>query len=685
MPRRRPPATAPPAARGRRREGAAAWLVPAGVIAVTALVFLPSLSGQFLTWDDDRNFLMNAAYRGLGWSELRWMFTTFFLGPYQPLSWMTLGADYLVWGMNPFGYHLTNVVLHTANAWLVYRLTLRLFAARTTGSGRDPVRPSDLAAQVAAGAAALLFALHPLRVESVAWVTERRDVLSGFFALLTMLAYLRAVAGGARPDGAGNAGAAARWRWIAVALFALSLLAKASAMALPIVLVALDVWWLGRAPGPSRAERRAQWRALLLEKLPFVVLAGAAAVAAVAGQRTVEVLQTSAREGLPQRAARAFYGLTFYLSKEVWPAGLTNLYEVPFRLWPTDWHFVISAALVAAITVTAVAGRRRAPAVLVAWIGYVVLLLPVSGAAHGGGEIVADRYSYLPGIALACLAGGGLEWLWRAGGHGRASRAAVWGATGVAGVLVVLAWMTVTQVAVWHDSIALWQHAFETHPIERLRAAGPSRAADLDAYRAEVRSLGNLSAYWAICFNLGTALRAAGHSGQAADVYADAADVNPGNADIRNSWAAALIDLHQYDDAARRLEEAIQLAPLDAKAHFNLGIVRAAQQRPEDAIAAYRDAEALDPQSADTPYNLGVLLAGLGRLDDAMVEYRRAIALRPDYAEAFNNLGVALGRAGRLDEAIDAFRRALAIDPGNAGARRNLAQAIDVQKGKQRP
>jgi Flp pilus assembly protein TadD len=670
--RQRAAADTNPAGRATWLDRHGAWLVPAGVLVVTVLTFLPALSGQFLTWDDDRNFLMNVSYRGLGRAELKWMFTTFHLGPYQPLSWMTLGFDYTVWGMDPFGYHLTSLMIHTVNAWLVYVLALRL---RPTDA-RSALGP-DSGARVAAGVAALVFAIHPLRVESVAWVTERRDVLSGFFAILTMIAYVRMADLKRRGQPAGT------WLAAAIALFALSLLSKASAMALPLVLLLIDLLLLRRSAADARNPNAASVRDLVLEKTPFAVLSIATAVAALVGQKTVEVLATMDREGPLQRVARAFYGLAFYLWKSLVPVDLSNLYEVPFRTNAFDVHFLLSAAAVIALTVLTFLLRKRRPAVFVAWMSYALLLLPVSGIAHGGGQIVADRYSYIPCLSLALLAGGGALVCWHAARDGRLGRGyARLVAGALAAILVAFASMASAQTRIWHDSTTLWQHAFALHPIERLRTAGTARATELAAGVATIRTLGNLSAYWAICYNLGTALRADGHSEDAATVYAHGADANPINADVRNSWAAALTDLHRYDDAALRLDEAIRIEPAHAKAHFNLGLVRAAQGRQAEAIAAYGQAIALEPTGAEAHYNLGVLLAGADRLDDAVAEYRRAVAIRPDYTEAYNNLGVALGRQGRISEAVDAFRRSLAITPGNASAERNLAQALDVLKGK---
>src|SRR5881296_409007 len=255
------------------------WLVPALIALVTFAAFLPALQNQFVNWDDHENFLDNPHYRGLGWTHLRWMWTTH-LGHYIPLTWMTLGLDYLLWGMNPVGYHLTSLLLHAANA-VVFFFVVRRILTRALPSLSE--RGHALA--VSAGFAALVFAIHPLRVESVAWVTERRDVLSGLLYLLTILMYLRAREREERGRG---------WYWAAVGLFAGALLSKAMAVSVPVVLLILDVYPLRRLGGFvgwwSEPARR-----IYIEKIPFVLLAAAASAIAVMAQSSVHAAASLAQ------------------------------------------------------------------------------------------------------------------------------------------------------------------------------------------------------------------------------------------------------------------------------------------------------------------------------------------------------------------------------------------------------
>src|SRR5947209_1468957 len=250
------------------------WLVPAVIALITCAAFLPTLQNQFVNFDDNDNFLDNPHYRGLAWSHLRWMWTTH-RGHYIPLTWMTFGLDYLLWGMNPVGYHLTSLLLHAANAVVFFFLVRRILTLALPGPAER-----GHAVPVAAGFAALVFAIHPLRVESVAWVTERRDVLSGLFYLVTILMYLWACEGEKRGR---------RWYWLAVATFVCALLSKAMVVNLPIVLLILDVYPLRRLGGAvgwwSEAARR-----IYIESIPFVLPAAAATVTAIMAQLSTHTL-----------------------------------------------------------------------------------------------------------------------------------------------------------------------------------------------------------------------------------------------------------------------------------------------------------------------------------------------------------------------------------------------------------
>src|SRR5437667_9796979 len=484
------------------------WLVPVLTALVTFAAFLPTLNNQFVDWDDHHNLLDNPHYRVLGWTQIRWMWTTFYMGHWLPLTWMSFGLDYLVWGLEPLGYHLTNLVLHATSAAVFYLVARRILSLALP----DPDDRGQAGLALSAGFAALLFALHPLRAESVAWATERRDVLLGLFYLLTILAYLRACERGARGRG---------WYWGAVGLFACALLSKSMVVNLPIVLLILDVYPLRRLGGSlgwwSEPARR-----VYVEKIPFVLLAAAASAIALMAQFSIHTVTSLAQLSVPGRLAVSVYGLSFYLWKTVAPVNLSPLYELPPAVNPWAPPFLLSYGLVPAITVLVLALRRRVPGLPAAWVTYIVVLLPVLGIFQSGSQIAADRYTYLAGLGWAILAGAGLLSCWHA------TRFLIPGCAVC--LLVGLGLLTWNQVQVWHDSEKLWSHAAAIDP------------------RSPVGQ-----------YSLGLALVRQGKLTEAIEHFKTALQIKPEYADAHTNVGAALADQGKLAEAIDYYREALQI------------------------------------------------------------------------------------------------------------------------------
>ena len=580
------------------------WLVPVLIALVTLAAFLPTLQNQFVNWDDHENLLDNPHYRGLGRAHLRWMWTTH-MGHWIPLTWMTFGLDYLLWGMNPVGYHLTSLLLHVTNAVVFFFVVRRILTLALP----SPAERSHALA-VSAGFAALVFAIHPLRVESVAWVTERRDVLSGLFYLLTILVYLRASERGARGQG---------WYWLSVAAFVCALLSKSMVVNLPVVLLILGVYPLRRLGGAigwwSEPARR-----VYVEKIPFVLLAAAAAAIALMAQLShntmVSVVQLS---GLGRLAVSA-YGLSFYLWKTVAPVNLSPLYELPPTVNPWAPPFIVSYGVVVAITALVLALRRRVPGLPAPWLAYVVVLLPVLGIFQSGPQIAADRYTYLAGLGWAILAGAGLLSCWRSSRRSKTGTPATWLLASLALCVVVgLGVLNWNQVQVWHDSETLWTHALS---------------------------------------------------------------IDPQSPIAHNDWGTALARQGRLAKASEHYRQALEIRPDYAPAHNNLGAALAQQGRLAEAIEHFRQALRLEPNFVDAHYNLGMALAQQGKLAEASEHYRQTLQSKPDYADAHNNLGAALAQQGKLAEAIEHFRQALRLKPDFPDAHNNLGAALAQQQGK---
>ncbi len=604
----------PPAATSDRAARALATLIAL----LSFAAFLPALSNQFVNWDDYEALVNNPHYRGLEPANLIWMFTTFHMGHYQPLSWLSFAVDFLIWGADPFGYHLTNLILHAANAVSFFYLARRLLERVA-----PPVQSAPLRLTFGAALAALAFSLHPLRVESVVWATERRDVLSALFYFLSLHAYV-------------SAASATHWRGrrlaLSVVLYALSLLAKGTAMTLPVVLLLLDVYPLRRLPGSPSAWLKPSYRGALLEKLPYLVLAAIFAASALLAQQASGALRPVQQYFISYRIGQFFYALYFYLWKTVLPFDLSPLYELPydFEAWIAVFYLCAAAAL--GVTAAFYRLRLRAPALLASWVYYVVVLAPVAGWAQSGPQLVADRYSYLSCLSWALLLGGGLHYFWSSKG-GEASRIQTGGIAAVAGlVLAALGALSWQQSQVWRDTATLWRHVI---------AIGPPSSI---AY-----------------FNLGRMREERGDFAESLRHYRRALEINPLNPDAHYNLARLLAKRGEPSEAMAHYRAALKIRPNDADAHNNLGLLLAARGEPTAAIDEFQLALEIDPNYAKAFFNKGRVLAQQNDLDKAIENYRRALGLAPNEAEIHVALARALAAQGKTAEAEKHYQEALGL------------------------
>ena len=566
---------------------AARALGAAALALATFLAFLPALHAGFVNWDDHKNLVENTGFRGLGGAQLRWMFTTTLMGHYIPLTWLSFGVNFALGGLDPWGYHLGNMALHVGNALLFHQVARRLLARATGGSG--------VGVEAGALLAAALFALHPLRAESVAWVTERRDVLSGACYLLSVLAFLRGVDGGGPLRG--------RWRVLSAAAMGAGLLAKGSVVTLPASLLVLDVYPLRR--------RALGWGTLLREKLPHLALALAGCGIALWAQ--LPGVNPYAQFGLGARIALVGYSLWFYPAAFVWPAGLSPLYEAPRVVALADPRFVGPWLAVLAVTAGLVALARRWPAGLAAWTHAAIAVGPTSGIVHAGYQLAHDRYSYLAGFGFALLGGGALAWLAR---RAHAGRIAPWVARAglVAAVLVALAlgagaWR---QTAIWHDSQTLWRAALTADPACALCAQNLALA----LMQAEARPPG-----WLV---------------EAEQLLRTAIGLRPDRPEPYYNLASVLVWQKRFAEAERMLQAYRAAFPGLADGPLRLGMLARDRGAPGDALAPLREALRMDPRRPDTRTELGLALreraaqleAG-GRAVEGQALRREADGLRP--------------------------------------------------------
>ncbi|HET8578507.1 MAG TPA: tetratricopeptide repeat protein [Methylomirabilota bacterium] len=598
-------------------------ILPLLVAAACFAAFLPALEGQFLNWDDSVNFLGNPGYRGLGWRQIHWMFTTALMGHYIPVTWLTLGANYVAGGMNPWGYHLLSLLVHATNATLFYFVSRRLLSAAGV---------PEPAVYWAAAFASLLFGVHPLRVESVAWVTERRDVLCGLFFLLAVLAYLRGVEAGGPLRG--------RWRALSLLAFAASLLSKAAAMPLPLVLLLLDVYPLRR--------RGLGWRRLALEKAPYAMLAAAAAVIAL-----VVLPQAGAVTGYEQygplaRLGMVGYSLIFYPRKFLWPSDLSPLYELPARVELTEWRFAASLAAVVVVSIALVLARRRWPAGLAAWTYSALMLLPVSGIIHSGHQLAHDRYSYLSSLSFALLGGAAVAWVLalRARGRIRPFMTAVLtaGATLAIAGLAAGSW---EQSYTWRDSETLWRWAVDVDPRCAVCRLNLGQAVTKDAATGEARL------------------------GEAESLVREAIRLKPDYAEAYYNLGTALLVQKRYDEAEVALRAFVRLAPARAVGPERLGVLYLVQGRYAEAMPLLHQAAIMRGERTRS-----ATAGGNAPLSEAL-------GLLSDTPETLVFIGRALVEQERRAEAIDVLRRAAALDPTAPAAPYWLARAYRAAGDRQ--
>jgi len=518
------------------RQERAAWLALL-LVPVLWVAYVPILKNSFVGWDDPRNFLENPDFRGLGWTQLRWAWTTRLLGVYQPLSWMLLEAESAIWGLDPRGYHLTSLILICLNALVLDALVVALLRrCRPEESARDPWR-----VHASTALAVALFLAHPLRVEVVAWVSCQPYLPSALFSMLAVLAYLRAHPA----EGPPRLG----WSLAALLLYTAGLLCKAVAIPLPLVLLILDVYPLGRL-GLQRGRLfgRSSW-SCWLEKVPYLVLGALfAAIAFKARQENESLVSAPLFAELPERFAQACYGAWIYPLMTLWPSEITAYYPLPAAHQWEETRFVLARLLLVVATVVLIALRRILPALLAAWLSYLVILAPNSGLVRIGNQIAADRYSYVAMIGLVPLLAVALAAALRpiVSPHQPAIALAL-----ILATLVVEIGLTRRQCAIWHDSVALWTHAYDHG------AANNSRVLN----------------------NLGYSLTLDGRVAEAVPYLRRALELEPSYANGRHSLGTALVALGRDDEAATEFQEALRLDPQHAESRRDLERLLSRQKR----------------------------------------------------------------------------------------------------------
>ena len=620
------------------------WLVCALLGTAALAVYWPALHCGFVNYDDPAYVTANwHVLHGFNGPDIRWAFTAVAASNWHPLTWLSHTLDCQWYGLRPAGHHLSSLLLHLANSILLFLLLRRLTGALW--------RSAIVAA---------MFALHPLRVESVVWISERKDVLSSFFWMLTVGAYVR-YAEEFKVQGS-------RFKVyyaLALILFALALMAKPMVVTLPFVLLLLDYWPLGRLQfGPKFS-----WRPVV-EKIPFFVLTAASSVVTFLVQDRTGAVASAARFPLGVRLANIPVAYTRYLTRNFWPADLAAFY--PYVEW-RSWEIIGAVALLAGVTAWALWRARAAPYLAVGWFWFLGMLVPAIGLVQAGGQSLADRYSYLPCVGLWIMVVWGLHDL--ASVRPRLCEAL---ATAAGLAVVLFAFMAWRHTHDYKDSGTLWEATLRSYP-DCLPAHNNLSRWLMDQGRWD-EALDHCRKALAILPSDPTAhddlSRIFLHQGKVDEAIAEglkSIQFQPRSEVNRQTLARAYLQKGDFAAAAASFNEAIKIEPSAAEAWCNLGYALLQQGQIPQATAAYQKALELSPDYALAHNDLGNIRLRQGRLDEAMEQFQRAVALAPSLAEAHYNLAGILARRGRLDEAIAHCQKAVEIQPGLAAARERLA------------
>jgi tetratricopeptide (TPR) repeat protein len=615
-------------------------------------VYRPALSSGFINYDDEIYVTANPRVQaGITGDGLAWAFAqvhgeqTY----WHPLTWVSHMLDCQLYGLKPWGHHLTNVLLHAVNTLLVFFVFMRMTGAFW--------RCAVLAA---------LFSVHPLQVDTVAWVAERKNLLSTLFWLLTIWAYVRY---GERP-------ALGRYALVLL-LFVLGLMCKPVLVTLPFVLMLLDYWPLRRFQ-PTALERQFSTLGRLLgEKVPLFLLAAASSVLTVMAHRSLGLLEVSPGIALDHRIENALVSYLRYLGNTVWPTKLAIFYPYP-NAWPL-WEVLLSILLLCAVSLAAVSLRRSRPWLLVGWLWFLGVLVPFIGLVQAGAQAMADRFMYVPLLGLLIMIVWGafdLAIRWR--GHILVLFAAA--------VVVIMFGATLAhrQTGYWKNSELLFRHAVlvtENNALAHnnlgaaLLSNGRPAAAAAQFQMALQTKPDNID----LLNNLACAFQKQGFANEALLHLQRALALNPSRADTHNNLGSLWLQTGRAEEGIAQYQEALRLKPDHAQAHANLGAALLQQQRIDEAIVHLRLATKLAPDDTSAHRNLGAALARTGQLDEALFEFQQVLRLAPADAPTLCTVGIMLGKRGRLDEAITHLAEAIRLQPENAEARCNLGITLGKQ------
>lgn len=625
------------------------------LVLVTFVAFWQVRNNEFVNLDDNLYVTDNPhVQEGLTLRGIFWAFTTMHAGHWHPMTWLSHLFVYDLFGLNPSGHHMANLLFHVANTLLLFLLFQRMTAS--------PWRSGLMAA---------LFALHPLHVESVAWVAERKDVLCAFFWMLTMWAYVSYVK---KPK---------LHRYLLVVLyFILALMSKPMAVTLPFALLLLDYWPLGRLQfdkSKNHDRRRTSILRLILEKVPLFFITAILSWLTIFAQWKGGAVATIGKLPLEIRMGNALVSYVMYISKMLWPKGLAVLYPHPI-LSPL-WEVAGAALLLGMITVLVIRVGQKHSYYIVGWLWYLGTLVPVIGFVQVGVQAMADRFTYLPLIGLFMMIAYGVpdilsRWRYR--------RVVL--ITSASLVLLILMITTISQVKLWQNSVTLFNHTLKVTNNNsiihnNLGVTLARQGKDQESIVHYKKALEIESNYADAHYNLGVLLARQGKEQEAVAQFIETLRIKPDYTQAHNDLALILTKQGKIQEALTHFTEAVRTNPNNAEAHFNLGIALLRQGRIPEAIFHFNQALQINPKDARVHQNLGVVLASQGKTEEAIAHLIQALQINPNNADAHYSLASLLSRQGKDQEAMVHYTEALRINPDDAEAHHQLAEIL-ARQGK---
>jgi len=617
-------------------------LISVFLILCTFVVYEPVTKCDFIKFDDDTYITNNLHVRsGLSWKNVRWAFGFTEIVYWMPLSWLSHIIDCHLFDLKPGLHHLTSLLIHIANTILLFAVLNRM-----TGT----FWPSAFTAA--------LFALHPVNVDSVAWLAERKNLLSTFFWLLTMLTYVYYIR---KPN---------VFRYLLmIVVFILGLLSKPMLITLPFVLLLLDYWPLGRM------SRKA---GIIVEKLPLFALSAASMYLSSLSFKDPPHTRIMPME---LRLANALVSYIKYILKLFWPTDLAILY--PYPSYVPAWQSIGSLLLLICISAIVVLLMRKKPYLVTGWLWYTGTLVPVLGLVQIGlWPAMADRWLYVPSVGIFIMAVWGIYDL---AGRRRAGKTLLT----VLGVLVVLVLSikTTFQLRYWRDSLTLFEHTLTiTRDNYTMHNNYANVLGDLGRFDKALEQLNlslKINPYSAeVHTNMGNVLVKVGKIDEAIKHYEKAIDLQPGFSEAHYNLAAALAKQGKTSRAVEEYLEALRLEPDNTDALSNLGFELAGQNKFDEAVKYYKKTLELEPHNIIAHGRLAMVLAGQGRIDEAIREIRIVLTASPRDAEMHRNLGILLERQGKISQAIEEYQQVLKIDPNETKTRQLLETVLKAQKNR---